>query len=283
MLLQINYVTSKGDGLLNEDSYIINDKILVYGVADGVSSSLVPFQSKDGHTGGYIASNMVKSYFESLKSSNSLLREVSIINERIRNEMKQNDIDFTNKQKLWGTALAIVKILENGVEFIQTGDCMILAVFEDGEVRPLTRLQVLHLENPAINKWQECVQKGITNRAELMDEVKEIILSNRNKSNCPDGYGVLNGEHDAMDYVEYGKINKIGLKSLILITDGMLWPENDIPAGLNYWDYIAKVILQKGIVSYMEDLFRLEKTDPDCLKYPRFKQSDDKAGIVLHF
>ena len=46
------------------------------------------------------------------------------------------------------------------MEFIQTGDCMILAVYQDGEVRPLTWRQVAHLESPAIARWEEGVSKG---------------------------------------------------------------------------------------------------------------------------
>ncbi|MCR2822113.1 protein phosphatase 2C domain-containing protein [Lederbergia panacisoli] len=206
--MNVDQITLKGVGELNEDSIIINNDISVYGVADGVSS-LIPFKNKEGHTGGYIASNEARRYFESLEASNGLMDDLLKINEGIRNKMKAYNIDFLKKEQFWGTALAVIKVSDTGVDFVQTGDCMILAVYQDNEVRPLTRLQVAHLENTAIVKWKELIRQGIETRDDLMENVREILLSNRTKSNTFNGYGVLNGEYQALDYIEYGRINRL--------------------------------------------------------------------------
>lgn len=282
IFLKVDYISFKGVKELNEDSLIINDEILVYGVADGVSS-LTPFKSSEDLTGGYIASNEVKSYFESLETYNCLLNDLLTINESIQYKMKEYDIDILKKEQLWGTALAVVKVSNTGVDFIQTGDCMILAVYQNNEVRPLTRLQVSHLENIALTKWKDLILQGVKTREDLIKEVKGILISNRKQSNTLNGYGVLNGEYQALDYVEYGKINKIGLRHLIIISDGMFLPLESTPEGVNYWDYVAECILKKGIEKYSRDLIELEETDPECLKYPRFKKSDDKAGVIINF
>jgi serine/threonine protein phosphatase PrpC len=282
-VLKIDYITIKGVRELNEDSIIINKDIQVYGVADGVSS-LVPFKDRENLTGGYIASNEVKRYFDSLKVNPSILYNLEIINERIQKKMRDNHIDILKKEQLWGTALAVIKVSENRVEFAQTGDCMILAVYQDNyEVRPLTRVQVAHLENLALTKWKGCIKEGLIKRDDLIKQVEDILISNRQKSNTTNGYGVLNGEAEAFRYIEYGKINRNRLKHLILITDGMFLPTEIVPNNINYWDYITNSILEKGIEQYALDLVRLEELDPECLKYPRFKKSDDKAGIVINF
>ncbi|WP_236561162.1 protein phosphatase 2C domain-containing protein [Pontibacillus sp. HMF3514] len=280
--MKIETITYKGVGELNEDSLILNDDISLYGVADGVSS-LVPFKSDDNLTGGYIASNEVKKYFEHVHHSTHLSQDLFMINQNIREKMEAYGIDMVKKEKLWGTAVAMVKISERGVEFIQTGDCMILVVYQDDHVRPLTHLQTEHLENKALNRWIELVQNGVNAREDLMNEVKDILISNRMKSNTPEGYGVLNGEESAIDYTEYGEINKVGLKHLILMTDGLFLPLESVPANENYWDYVAQRILQKGLKKYANELMELEESDPECLKYPRFKKSDDKAGLVITF
>ncbi|KGX85609.1 protein phosphatase 2C domain-containing protein [Pontibacillus marinus] len=280
--MKIESLTYKGVGELNEDSLIINDEMALYGVADGVSS-LVPFKSDDNLTGGYIASNEVKRYFEHLHQINHLSEDLFVINRNLREKMEENGIDMVKKEQLWGTALAQVRVNENGVEFIQTGDCMILAVYQDDHVRPLTHLQTEHLESKVLNRWKELVHNGVNNRDDLMKEVKDTLVSNRMKSNTPEGYGVLNGEEDAIHYTEYGKINKIGLKYLILITDGLFLPSESVPAAENYWGYVAQSLLHKGLEQYANDLIELEESDPECLKYPRFKKSDDKAGLVITF
>ncbi len=272
----------KGVGNLNEDALILNEATSLFGVADGVSS-LIPFQTKENLTGGYIASNEVQAYFESLSPGSDLIDDLATINERIKMKMSDYRIDLQRKEELWGTALAVVKVLENGIEFIQIGDCMILAVYQTGEVRSLTHLQVDHLESAAMKKWKEGISKGITTRNQLMNEVKDLLVSNRKKSNSHNGYGVLNGEPEAVNYFEYGKINKVGLNQLIILTDGMFLPQEMVPKGLSYWSYIAEVILDKGMKQYAKNLIEVEETDPECMKYPRFKKSDDKAGVVIHF
>lgn len=281
--MKLHHITIKGDGPLNEDALIFNEHQSLFGVADGVSS-LVPFVSKENLTGGYIASHTVKDALESIESGNqSLYEALTKINERLHMKMTKYQINGDQKEQLWGTALAAVRVQDSGIEFIQTGDCMILAVYESGEVRPLTRLQVEHLEETAIEMWRECIRRGFRTKDEIMPHVKEQLIANRQLSNAAGGYGVLNGEPEAVKYFEYGKINKVGLTHLILLTDGLFLPTESIPEGESYWEYTAYSILEKGIEKYAADLIDLEESDPECITYPRFKKSDDKAGIVMDF
>ncbi|MFC4559702.1 protein phosphatase 2C domain-containing protein [Virgibacillus kekensis] len=280
--IKVKSVIYRGVRELNEDSVILNDGISLYGVADGVSS-ITPFTSRDNLTGGYIASNEVRRYFEELSSYSNLRNDFSIINTRVQDMMKEYDIDLSRKEQLWGTALALIKITPSGIDFIQTGDCMILAIYQDDSVRPLTRVQTEPLEELAINKWRELIHKGIDKQEELKKYVKDILISNRNRSNTPDGYGVLNGDNDAIKYIEYGKINRNGLKHLIVTTDGLFPSKECVQESESYWDYLAHMILSRGLKQYAEDLIKLEDSDPECLRFPRLKKSDDKAGILIDF
>jgi serine/threonine protein phosphatase PrpC len=281
--VKINHITTKGDGRLNEDALIINKRHSIYGVADGVSS-LVPFTSEENLTGGFIASNTAKEYLESLlPDGGDLFSYIVNINEILHKKIKAYDIDLKKKEQLLGTALAAVRITKNGIEYIQTGDCMILAVYQNDEVRPLTRLQVNHLEQSAIETWRKCIQRGLETKAEILPHVKEQLIANRQKSNTDNGYGVLNGEPEASCYFEYGKINKVGLTHLIMLTDGLFLPAETVPAGIHYWEYISTSIIEKGVEQYTKELIDLEESDPECIIYPRFKKSDDKGGIVIAF
>ncbi len=281
--MKLHHITIQGDGPLNEDALIFNEQQSLFGVADGVSS-LVPFTSNEKLTGGYIASHTVKDALESMDSGEqSLYGALTRINEHLHMKMTEYQIDSNRKEELWGTAVAAVRVQDNGIEFIQTGDCMILAVYESGEVRPLTRMQVEHLEETAIEMWRECIRRGFRTKDEIMPHVKEQLIANRQLSNAEGGYGVLNGEAEAIGYFEYGKINKVGLTHLVLLTDGLFLPAESIPEGESYWEYTACSILEKGIGEYAADLIDLEESDPECITYPRFKKSDDKAGIVLSF
>ncbi|MDF2652885.1 MAG: hypothetical protein K0Q73_8690, partial [Paenibacillus sp.] len=64
-------ITKKGVGVLNEDAIIMHPKANLYGALDGVSS-LVPYLNSKKETGGFIAANLVKNYFESVTDPGSL-------------------------------------------------------------------------------------------------------------------------------------------------------------------------------------------------------------------
>ncbi|KQX44601.1 hypothetical protein ASD40_21605 [Paenibacillus sp. Root444D2] len=275
-------ITKKGVGVLNEDAIIMHPKANLYGALDGVSS-LVPYLNSKKETGGFIAANLVKNYFESVTDPGSLKDHMIEVNDLLREQMVLANIDLEKKEELWGAALAIVRIQDDGVEFIQTGDCMILAVYANEEVRPLTWRQVSHLEAPAFAKWQEGITKGLKSQKELHETVIDTIRKNRYRANTDGGYGVLNGEKDAVRFFEYGKINLTYLKHIILLTDGMFLPTNIVPEQSSYWSFVAQRILNKGIKLYTQELLELEDSDPECIQHIRFKKSDDKTAMVINF
>jgi serine/threonine protein phosphatase PrpC len=275
-------ITQQGTGALNEDAIIYHPEAALYGVLDGVSS-LVPYVNSKKETGGFIAANLVKSCFESLTHTGNLQDHIIKVNTLLREQMMEANIDAGKKEELWGTALAIVRLQDDGVEYIQTGDCMILAVYEDGEVRPLTRTQVSHLEAAAFVIWQDGITKGLKSRTELHATIVDTIKKNRYQSNRAGGYGVLNGEEEAACFLEYGKINLTCLKHLILLTDGMFLPPAIVSGQGSYWSCVAECILNKGIKQYTEELIEREESDSECIRYIRFKKSDDKTAMVISF
>ncbi|SFE10406.1 Protein phosphatase 2C [Paenibacillus catalpae] len=282
MVITYEEITRKGVGVLNEDAIISHPKANLYGALDGVSS-LVPYVNSKKETGGFIAANLVKNYFESLTEPGSLKDHVTEVNNLLREQMILANINLEKKEELWGAALAILRVHDDGVEFIQTGDCMILAVYDNEEVRPLTWRQVSHLEASAFAKWQEGITKGLNSRKELHETVIATIVQNRYRSNTDGGYGVLNGEKDAVRFFEYGKINLTCLKHIILLTDGMFLPTNIVPEQNSYWSFVAHSILDKGLTLYTRELIELEECDPECMNHVRFKKSDDKTAIVINF
>ncbi|MFQ3545339.1 protein phosphatase 2C domain-containing protein [Halobacillus rhizosphaerae] len=280
-ITSIETYTVKGDGVVNEDVLITRPDYSIYGVADGVTS-LSSYQNEEGHTGGYLAANLVKQQFEQ-EDKPSLFESVKEANDQLRSQMERCHIDLSNKDFLWGSALCVIQLTDKGIEFIQTGDCMAFAVYTYGDVRVLTSRQVLHLEEKSLLKWKEGIEKGLKTREDLRSYVRSRLKSNRRFSNTAQGYGVLNGESEAIDFLEYGKINNNQIQKLIMLTDGLFFPEELVPEGSGYWEHNIQLLLEKGLEKYTEELIELEEDDSECLKYPRFKKSDDKAGIILHF
>ncbi|MED1725480.1 protein phosphatase 2C domain-containing protein [Brevibacillus parabrevis] len=278
--MKLECISIKGTGSTNEDAYVISQADQVYAVIDGVSS-LVPYENRFGQTGGAIAAELVKRKLEIMPPDAVLSDYLTFVNEKLRELMRESEIDGKQKEALWGAACAVVRVKEQHIEYAQTGDCMIFAVYEDDTVRPLTFPQVSLLEQNAIARWEDGIREGLSTRAELHERCRDILIHNRYQANESGGYGVLNGEAACADFIEYGRINRIGLKALVLATDGLFMPRPTGGKGPG-WEETVLPIVHKGLQRYTDELIALENNDPECIRYARFKKSDDKTGIVVN-
>ncbi|KQL44843.1 hypothetical protein AN963_26225 [Brevibacillus choshinensis] len=279
--MKMECISVAGSGKMNEDAYVTNQMKHLFAVVDGVSS-LVPYENEAGQTGGAFAAQLVKQHVEEEVGEQSLTELLVGANERLYECMRKQQIDLEKKEALWGAACAVVRVGEAHIEYAQTGDCMIFAVYADDTVRALTYPQVSHLEQVAFAKWESCIQQGMKQRSELMEHCRDILVSNRYLANETGGYGVINGEPACCDFVESGRINRINLRALVLLTDGLFMPRPY--AGTEpRWEETVLPIVHKGLQRYTDELLTLENGDPECIRYVRFKKSDDKTGVVLHF
>ncbi|MNB67289.1 hypothetical protein D3C75_137760 [compost metagenome] len=281
--MELQTISVQGSGVWNEDALIVHKAAQLYGVADG-ATSLLPFRGPGGETGGRMASQLLKSYFEGIgpedeRNLEQLLREA---NRLLGVEMVESGIQVDEKDQLWTSGAAIVRIREHYIEYVQSGDCMIMAAYADGSIRTVTRDHVAHIDQEAKMIWKQAVHRGIQSRDELWELVKPLIVQNKARMNTDHGYSVLNGRPEAEHFIEYGKINRIQLTGLLLHTDGLYYPEEEngdgaIPAR----EMLMKKIADSGLEAYAEWLIGTENDDPECIRYPRFKKSDDKSGIYV--
>ncbi|WJH35915.1 protein phosphatase 2C domain-containing protein [Paenibacillus sp. CC-CFT747] len=227
--MRIDKISLQGSNPWNEDALVVNESLQLYGVLDG-ATSLLPYRGAGGETGGYLASRLAADYWNGLPPAEAVpggfsLREaVLAANARLRARMDECGIDVTRKDQLWSTGLVLVRILPGGIEYAQAGDCMLAAVYADGSVRVVTRDHVEHLDRVSKAKWREGLARGLASKAELWEYVRPVITANRMKVNTPEGYSVMNGEPELAETLEYGRINRIGLTALLLVTDGLFPP-----------------------------------------------------------
>jgi len=271
---------------LNEDALVSNEQLHLYGVLDG-ATSLHPYRGSNNETGGYLASQVIKHYLESLLPEDTAdlnLKQLVIqANIRLRAKMEEAGINMSDKAALWTSSLALIRVEDHYVDFAQVGDCMIIACYEDGSFRAVSRDQVAHIDFQSKQIWEKAIGNGTVKRDELWELVKPTIMQNKSKMNTISGYSVLSGEPQMADFIEFGRINRIQLKSLLLVSDG-LFPHTEL--GGEQVDVIKELtasIEQLALTGYAEWLVNLELSDKDCLRYPRFKVSDDKTGIRLMF
>ena len=167
-IVKIESYTRQGVGRLNEDAVVINERLGIYGVLDG-STSLVPFETNDGKTGGFLASRFVKNNIESLEESSSLLSVLDRANHYLGEEMKNHGIAIDEKEQLWCTAASLMQVTDHHLYFAQTGDTMILVVYEDG-IRVLTQPQIEHVDRMASEKWIKLISQVFVLKKSYLQE-----------------------------------------------------------------------------------------------------------------
>ena len=274
------WITVQGTAEWNEDAVIINEANKIYGVVDG-ATSIVPFRGKNNETGGRLASQSLKTYFESILpgESRSLEELLNEANRRLGQEMQSYGISTTDE--LWTAAIAAVRITETHIEFVQSGDCLLFAIYKDGSIRSVCRDHIAPIELDALRIWQQGIAEGIRSKAELWEKVLPQLVENKRKMNTPEGYSVINGRPDAELYLESGKLNRVQLKELLLITDGLYFPGTKTASQHHQTDDLVRQMTSMGLEEYAQWLTALEHEDEQCIRYPRFKTSDDKSAIWI--
>lgn len=289
--MKIEKITVRGTSDWNEDSLVINEPLHLYGVLDG-ATSLTPFRGTNQETPGYMASRLVSGYLESLPVDSlqefTLADSVLKANEELREAMIGHGVNVDRKEDLWTTGLAIVRILPHAVEYVQAGDCMIMAVYKDGTIRTITRDQVDHIDQQMKTRWEEGIRDGLTTQSELRKLVEPTILYNKRTMNTTKGYAIVSGEPELADYLEYGRVNRIQLSELFIVTDGLFLPQEQglhgtRKSGAGLMEAMVAQMRNQSLNGYTEWLLEQEEADSECQRFVRFKKSDDKTAIRIIF
>ncbi len=270
MKLSVQKIYAKGSHRLNEDELLIKDNLYV--VFDG-ASSLVPYISKKGKTGAKIAAKIAKKEFS--KNIGTLKQLAIDANTKIREEMKKEKINMNRKEELWCTSAAILRLKDNEAKYLVIGDCFILAINRDASYGLLVPYYDQDLET--MKKWRKLADNKVEN---IWSELKPYIVKVRKEENIK--YGCLSGEKEAVNFFKQGRIHLKDIKSLILFTDGLLIPKED-PEEDEDWDLFVKIYQKSGLKGLLKYVRDIEKKDPKCWKYPRYKQHDDATAIAIDF
>lgn len=283
--MNIDKLSVKGSSAWNEDALVALEDQGVFAVIDG-ATSLTPYAGPAGETGGYLASRIVADVLTRMlsgpgASSVSLTDCLLEANRALRHEMRRAGIDTSRKEQLWCAGAVVVRIRDTRVEYAQAGDCILVAMYRDGTFRVVTRDQLAPIDLETQTLWAKAAAE-LGFRDAIWERVKPQIVRGRRTANTPSGYAVLNGEEIFADYVEYGAINRLQLDALLLMTDGLYVPK---PPGERPFDAeeTARHIASMGLEPYVRWLIRREQSDPQCLRYPRVKMSDDKTAVWIRF
>ncbi|WP_080843944.1 hypothetical protein [Cytobacillus gottheilii] len=294
--MKISTVYTKGIGERNEDAIVLNKEEDIFAVIDGATGL--------GGLSGAIAANIIKESLEQ-KSDLTLLERVKNGNAMLQQAVEQQyeNISFEQipKYKRSSCGISAIHIHRDAtgnpafLEYVSAGDCMLFLQFSDDSIRQVTYDHIDRLDLAVISKietkWRTLEgtepletlspERKKQKQTEFRQEEEELLRSNRNKLNTYEGYGIIDGDQKADQFLESGKIPLIAVKQILLISDGLkLHHHRDHPSQ-NTWIQSAEKAFTDGLQQLEQDIIKTEAADFACIYYPRLKQHDDKSGILL--
>jgi hypothetical protein len=270
ILLKIEQLYEKGSNKLNEDALLIQDNL--FGVFDG-ATSLDKYTDEHGYTGAYIAANITRDIFK--KNNASITELAHEANSRIREKMIATGIDISKKINLWSTTVAVVKINKHDFDWVQISDSLILVIYEDGRYKLL--IKDYDHDKELLGKWKKLADQKVE---KIFDTLHDDLIKNRNRAGVE--YGNLDGQKEAANFLKSGTESLKNVKHILVFTDGLFIPKEN-PQDTEDFDTFTSLFLKGGLTEVRDYVRKVEKDDPNCWKYIRFKQFDDIAAISLTF
>ena len=271
--MKIQHILEQGTARINEDCLVIQDNI--FGVFDG-ATSLNSRTFEQGKTGGMIASRTARSVFR--QNHFPLPRLARKANQEIMDQMLARGVDISQKENLWSTSAAVVRIKEQDLEWVQTGDAVIILVYEDGSHRVLVDRE--DHDHETLTLWKKMVKDKSPALPAIGQALSAQIRKVRLGMNVT--YGVLNGEKEAEPFLNQGTESLEQVRDVLLFTDGLSIP-SQTPEKRRDFTSLVEDYLCLGLEGLKTKIREKEKKDPLCHAFPRFKCHDDIAAIALTF
>jgi len=112
----------------------------------------------------------------------------------------------------------------------------------------------------------------------IMEEMAAEIKDVRCTMNVD--FGVLNGEPEALGFLQEGSETLAGVESIVLFSDGLMLPQED-PCAEQDIVLFSELYKQRGLTGVRNYVRNLQSEDPGCRKFPRFKTHDDIGAVAL--
>jgi hypothetical protein len=268
MITVVETLHEPGADRPSEDELLVTSDLLA--VFDG-ATGLVPDADVTGETGGRIAARLTAQTFAA--GGDAALKAMAVeANRRLLQRMRVDEVDLDRREARWATALAAVRLHDEEIEYLTIGNCLVLALFVDGGHRLLTP-HVDH-DRQTLLAWRSLVDAGVP---EVANQMKDRMVAVRRDANR--SYGYLNGDPEAVEFLVGGRVPREGIESLLLFTEGLQLPREDVRQ--EPWDDFVRLYRERGLLGLLGYVRDLERSDPGCRRFPRFKQYDDAAAVAV--
>lgn len=242
-------------------------------VIDG-ATALVPLDEEDPtYEVNTLVHNLDRAIRETMDDSLSLsdiMRESSGIVQK-----ESGDMGSREPWQVPSCAVALVRILEDNLEYFVLGDVVVAVCSPQVEV--VTDTALLRLDKIAIAEKMRLQSTGMTSR-EARAAITPILRKHRSMMNRPDGYWIFNGDPEAIKHARTGVITLGRSGQFLLATDGFSRLV-DLFHHFASWDELLNALRENSLEDLARTLRQIEKDDTECLKFPRFSTHDDATAV----
>lgn len=281
-MINVKYETiSKGGKPVNED--VVYGSPNYWWILDGATG----LNTKNLTTGKSDAQWYVKKWDEYLKLNlkdleRPLTQIVSDGIDRVKDAFyKECGLSNIEKIEKPSSTIALIRKVENRIEYFLLGDCTLLVKDTNGQVNRIKDNSIEKFDTAAINAMKKNIEiKGMSFQQARKD-VNDILIKNRMLKNTYEGYWILEFEKEAVKHSVYGSIDIKELSSMLVMSDGYA----AVCDLYKYFDEDELIynIEKKGIEYIYNVIRKIEEEDYECKKYLRFKKGDDASAIFAKF
>lgn len=276
----------------NQDAVKVveNKQKLVCFLIDGATELAdITATSKLKLSGYWVASIAERGLSTFISKTTSARKLLLLINDLIAKKMKEKQIDpeVINSAYLPTASGAIMVYIDkknNKIEVAQLGDAGCLVFKKNGIAEPAFSLKMTREDLEAIKLSRElCLKYGTTMKKAFHNQrIASLILKGRSKENLSNGkgYGAMNGKKSAKIYIKTRFYKTQDIKTLLLMSDGMIPPEKKFSKWPN-WKLIEELFKKGGTEEIHNYVRKLNYSDKNLTRYPRFKLDDDASCCVI--
>ena len=160
---------------------------------------------------------------------------------------------------------------------VRLGDCRFLGEDAQGFRR------IVDFANDGFDEWitdeaQRLRAQGLSDIKAISARLQPELFANRRRRNRAGGYGVIAADRACLAFVEHMPL--VDPHAALMTSDGFFRLVD------HYHEMTEQELLTQasgdGVIAALYDRLRsIERNDPDCRKFPRFKPADDASAIAL--
>lgn len=184
-----------------------------------------------------------------------------------------------NEELFPSSTLVAASVSGDSVDIVSLGDSPVFTCLKGGSLVTMSDARIAELDQAAVDAMVDCSRGCAMTGVQKRASVNDILLTNRQLKNKPEGYWILDPTGVALEHLNVMRFCIEDIDYVCAMSDGL-------ERAFNLFGLADPAAFLAGATreSFDELLVRLraeENLDPDFDHYPRLKLHDDASCFML--